>query len=395
MSEATGGGTVKNLFIFGDSLSDIGNVTHTVGGKLGKALGQLHVNEINRFSDGRNWTDFLTEWTGASGGDAIVYGDADTTIKKSFLYRQATDTYNHLAGAGIRYINYAQGGSALGDDYSAKNVKDEVLGHLKGQVLRYLGDRRDALNKDKDDQFNQGISLHIIWIGLNDIVTLSRSPSPTPGGEPVKGAGMRPLVNVIGQCINEICISEYSKGADCRFMLINLPLPSTTVRWHKELDASLTQKERTEQEDLRKQAEEEAVRFNKLLEQLVAGDASELGEDGRIKYLDRVTLVNMSNYMAILLANATEFGFENAAQTEKLPVLYNRTSDDITGERRCFCVPDELHPTEAVYEYIAAKVVYELERNHFKLGNYNNELRSIMARLKLTDDLLMAEKDAG
>ncbi len=50
---------VRNLIIFGDSMTDIGIKKGSVYGVLGRALREMRVNEIGRFSDRKNWTDFL------------------------------------------------------------------------------------------------------------------------------------------------------------------------------------------------------------------------------------------------------------------------------------------------------------------------------------------------
>lgn len=52
---------IDRLVVFGDSMSDIGNKRVTGTGKFARMLGMMRTNEVGRFSDNRNWTDFLWE----------------------------------------------------------------------------------------------------------------------------------------------------------------------------------------------------------------------------------------------------------------------------------------------------------------------------------------------
>ncbi|WP_432020670.1 hypothetical protein [Streptomyces sp. 1222.5] len=53
---------ISNVVIFGDSMSDIGRKWNTPWGKIGIWSRQMLVNETGRFSDGKNWADFLIQW---------------------------------------------------------------------------------------------------------------------------------------------------------------------------------------------------------------------------------------------------------------------------------------------------------------------------------------------
>ncbi|WP_280395831.1 hypothetical protein, partial [Nocardia brasiliensis] len=78
---------VQNLIVLGDSLSDVGNKREAPTGLFARALKAMRTNEIGRFSDGKNWTDFLVEWTGA---DPLVRGDKDATDSATLPPRTQT-----------------------------------------------------------------------------------------------------------------------------------------------------------------------------------------------------------------------------------------------------------------------------------------------------------------
>jgi hypothetical protein len=62
---------IYNFIVFGDSMSDIGIKRETYlirAVRFGQAVlpiaSLIRINEIGRFSDRKNWTDFLWEWSG-------------------------------------------------------------------------------------------------------------------------------------------------------------------------------------------------------------------------------------------------------------------------------------------------------------------------------------------
>ncbi|WP_280456366.1 hypothetical protein, partial [Nocardia brasiliensis] len=76
--------------MLGDSLSDVGNKREAPTGLFARALKAMRTNEIGRFSDGKNWTDFLVEWTGA---DPQVRGAKDATERATQPHRSQTPRY--------------------------------------------------------------------------------------------------------------------------------------------------------------------------------------------------------------------------------------------------------------------------------------------------------------
>ncbi|MGY4967425.1 SGNH/GDSL hydrolase family protein [Streptomyces sp. 900105245] len=359
---------VQSMVVFGDSLSDIGTEKSTKTGKFAKLIGKLHTNKINRFTDGRNWTDFLTEWAGESGNRAIVYMSTDQTISASDSHRRVLATSNlHFAHDDtMLYVNYAQGGAVAAHDYGSFS-KEDMLGHLDGQVERYISDRKELVRTHTDKQyFQNGYTLHVIWIGLNDIITVTRQPTPTDR-DPQAGEGVRALVSAIAQQVN---LLEQAFPSDLnRYVIMNLPGPQITVRWGKAADDKVSA-------DLYK---EQAVRFNSYLKDLT--DGKEVPGVEAFKSPNKVSMIDMYSYMAGLFeqVNDGKIDFANKSQTipvEDMPVRFDldATEDDTyASQRKCFVVNDGLHPTEEVHRFIALNAMYQLVSQGFFLGNWRRD----------------------
>jgi hypothetical protein len=71
---------MHSVIVFGDSLSDIGKKWKTKSGKMARATNQMYVSPTGRFSDCRNWTDFMFE---AATGLSMIVGTAKDTIALS------------------------------------------------------------------------------------------------------------------------------------------------------------------------------------------------------------------------------------------------------------------------------------------------------------------------
>src|SRR5689334_15124212 len=77
---------VQYVIVFGDSLSDIGiKWAHGMGWVADNMLGKITVNSSGRFSDCRNWTDFMYE---ESAGKSLVSGDARATVDASKAHQK-------------------------------------------------------------------------------------------------------------------------------------------------------------------------------------------------------------------------------------------------------------------------------------------------------------------
>ncbi|RKH18274.1 hypothetical protein D7X74_10185, partial [Corallococcus sp. CA047B] len=204
---------LDNLIIFGDSMSDIGNKADTGLGMFANTTGLMLTNELGRFSDGKNWTDFLWEW---AGGISMFHGDDPFDKKATAKVRSLAATQVHRSlsrdsnqdsgfGRPITYVNYAEGG-AMG----ASDRPGTGLGTFRQQVTRY----RKELAACPGGL--PGTTMFMIWFGLNDLVTNKRPHTD-----------MERVVVEIFQLINELAMA--TPGGRIHFTLLNLPDPADAV----------------------------------------------------------------------------------------------------------------------------------------------------------------------
>ena len=64
---------MDTVLVFGDSLSDIGRKWKTKAGRMATSTNQMYVSSSGRFSDCRNWTDYMIE---AATGKSLVVDSA-------------------------------------------------------------------------------------------------------------------------------------------------------------------------------------------------------------------------------------------------------------------------------------------------------------------------------
>ena len=103
---------LDTVVVFGDSLCDIGKKWKTKSGKLAISSGDMYVSPTGRFSDCRNWTDFMFE---EASGTTMVQGTPEATIKTSVQFTSLKPGNVLLNGPNsFQYANYAEGG-ACGD----------------------------------------------------------------------------------------------------------------------------------------------------------------------------------------------------------------------------------------------------------------------------------------
>ncbi len=361
---------LQNLIVLGDSLSDIGIKRKAPTGMFARAAGAMRTNEIGRYSDGKNWTDYLIEWTGA---DPLVQGDAKTTEDATKHHRSLT-TNSLLLGtqAGenppLHYANYAEGGAIAASDWKPKAG---ALGYLKTEVANYI-DARRALG----DGFG-GHTMHIVWIGLNDIVTAERAEgidmSSAPTGvytvgrfeTDTRGTGITPIVEEIKSVIDSIGNNFPASRDRDHFLLIDLPSPTISVRFKDQIaDGKLT---------LVNKFEQNTARFNDVLAYVTTHWPAPASGAPSAKP-DNIALVRMCAWMTHVADNAKAFELTPLAQPRGVAVPYLGQRD--TAEpaiRRCLTTSDLAHPTAAVYALIARKIADDLLRRGYTLGALNKE----------------------
>lgn len=205
---------IKNVIVFGDSLSDIGNKWTTPTGRFARKLGLMTVNPSGRFSDCRNWTDFM--YLDAAGIELVLGTPADT-IAASQVHLRLTSNSRWLnqsipPGREFLYANYAEGGAC--GSVPASMIGRETLGQFKDQVARFAADYQTLKPAD-----NAKLTLFLIWFGANDLYTAGCKPEAMSSvAEKVANKRRQELVRIVG-------------ATNARFLFMNLPRPEASTRY--------------------------------------------------------------------------------------------------------------------------------------------------------------------
>lgn len=357
---------VQNLIVLGDSLSDIGIKRTAPAGMFARAAGLMRTNEVGRYSDGKNWTDFVVEWMG---GGSLIGADKDETESLTKVHRSLTEVQSNVVGSNagnllpVRYANYAEGGAIASCDWSPTG-----LGYLKTQVEAYIKARQALLHKDTQavldgtahDQYS-GQTLHIIWIGLNDLITAKR-PCPDNPKKEKAGTGVEPMVAEICRLVNLIPSSFPTNPAHEHFLLIDLPSPLVSVRFQDKVA--------DKGEGAADQVVHNVAKFNAALQHLATHWPRPGRDDGPGATPANISFVAMSDWMDFVSHHAENFDLTPLAQ-EHGPVVYQGQEDPLVPKlRRALTTSDLAHPTEAVYELIARRII-DAVLNGYTLGKLN------------------------
>ncbi|WP_435264122.1 SGNH/GDSL hydrolase family protein [Tenacibaculum sp. nBUS_03] len=252
---------IERIVVFGDSLSDIGVKANTSTGILGRLIGEVRVNEIRRFSDNKNWTDFIWEW---SGGQSLVDGfSPEQTNELTSNHLSLENSRNGSKNNSLSYCNYATGGAVAN---TPQGLTHKVaLTTFEEQVNDYKKD----LEKTATDKPNN--NLFIIWFGLNDIVTNKKGIE---------------LMQETVQRLTELCqevdniTKAHNNASENSFIIVNNPDPSGAVRY-------IENPKSEEVTNLRNAT----IEFNRLLkESFIAKN------DNRFTVLDAFTFLKQNLY---------------------------------------------------------------------------------------------------
>jgi phospholipase/lecithinase/hemolysin len=161
--------SVDHVVVFGDSLSDIGRKWSQPMGMVASCIPEdglrmLAVSATGRFSDSKNWTDYMFEAT--AGRDLISTSREATILASGEYHRLSSRWINPPGGSRFRYANYAVGG-AVGWKASAITKK---IG------LTTFSDQVDEFEEDFAAVSRAGTQKHhhflfIVMFGANDIYT--------------------------------------------------------------------------------------------------------------------------------------------------------------------------------------------------------------------------------
>jgi hypothetical protein len=220
---------MHTVVVFGDSLSDIGKKWTTKSGRAARAFNEMYVSPTGRFSDCRNWADFMFE---AATGLTMIVDTAESTISLSKRHTSFKRENVVLADdrKRFRYANYAEGG-ACGDKPASKEA---FLGTFKDQV--------DAFENDcKVSQLALGNTLFIIWFGANDLYTAERKAVEMAQVAQQIASTQRQRLALIHKEQNQRGLgSRLALAADyrCKFIFVDLCRPLTSVRYSMRLQAA-------------------------------------------------------------------------------------------------------------------------------------------------------------
>ena len=211
---------MDTVVVFGDSLSDIGKKWTTTTGQFAINQNEMFVSPTGRFSDCRNWTDFMYEE--ATGSTLIVDSAAASIGRSSYFTTFSKNSVTPMVGTTprFRYANYAEGGAC---GYSPAGLYGAVLGTFEAQVNAFMKDCKTC-------QQPLGDTLFIIWFGANDLYTAKRKYQEMPTvAKEIAGKQRKILADFVKNWnyakLNEVC--------ECKFIFVDLCRPLTSVRYTK------------------------------------------------------------------------------------------------------------------------------------------------------------------
>ncbi len=373
---------MESVIVFGDSLSDIGRKWVTKAGKAALFMNEMYVSPSGRYSDCRNWTDFMIE---EATGKSLVAGTAQDTIAASAkhinLSKRSMLCSDDDLFAPFQYANYAEGG-ACGDTPASKAA---FLGTFKEQIDWFEEDLRVS-------NLPLGNTLFIVWFGANDLYTAGRPAADMHlVAEAVANTQRNRLANIVRK-----------RGNACWFLFINLARALTAVRYTKQLG----QAESAVRGILKnKDAEMSHGRASKLwhAQQALNSAASEkltagrFSSDGRkVKELqEKIALIknfetgvmNYNTHLAIKTRGNGDAVAEvgNIISEETLNRLFEGNyhlmggamagrAAHVTGAtyntaaKRPVTTIDEVHPTDQMYKIIWDEIYVEIKRSRITFG---------------------------
>lgn len=319
---------ISRLIVFGDSMSDIGVKRQTVAGSFASLFGLMRTNQVNRYSDNRNWTDFIWEWTG---GQPLIRQDKPTSDAAALphLTWSAASATGSPADAPLPYANYAEGGAMGGSDRWGAG-----LGNFREQADRYLADLRRHGPAP-------GVGLYLIWFGLNDLVTNKRDPAD---------------MKAVALQMSRICQDIVAADPNAAFLFGNLPNPQSAVRY------------------LGREATDSVLGFHEGS----LNFGNELASEIKAHFLKNPAgIVDLYTHMDHACRNLDAYGLVQRAQPPGVPVRYGAPISDPTIAF-CTTTSDEAHPTEEVYKLIA-QIWADAIRKDFVLGQLNANAEATFA----------------
>ena len=370
---------VRNLIVFGDSLSDIGKKWLTKSGKAALQLHEMYVSPTGRYSDCRNWTDFMFE---EATGLTMVVDSAEESVARSQKHTSLTSQSDLLLShdqSSLSYANYAEGG-ACGDTPAAL-MKRPFLGTFKDQV--------DQFEKDvKSFALPKGHTLFIIWFGANDLYTASREASEmnlvaeqvaqtqrnrlkmlVPDSTFIFVDMARPLTSVryssrLQKAESELRAAQKKVNAEQNLTAM-VPMEKKPGMWHARdalNSADFTGVKVKEVARLREQVaitqnlEKGVLLFNLTLAKTARFNGDRVVELGSVITEDTVRQIVEGNYSILA----------GAADTQAVHISSQASSGKMESSH--MTTIDEVHPSDRVYKLIWNEIYEEIKKSGCVIG---------------------------
>jgi len=222
---------VNHVIVFGDSLSDIGRKWDQNMGGIAARMSDpdvrgtqmLSVNATGRFSDSKNWTDYMFE---ESSGKSLISASCEESKKASKEHHRLSSRWiSPTGGPPFRYANYAVGGAVGWEEKSFK----------KWVGLTRFSDQVDEFEKDFATlSLESGVPhrfLFIVMFGANDIYTDEKASNrSTEIGNGIKN-----------QCIRAATIVSRRLRMPSEFIVAGVGLPAQSFFYNaQEADKRLS-----------------------------------------------------------------------------------------------------------------------------------------------------------
>lgn len=379
---------IKNVIVFGDSLSDIGIKWKTGFGMVGQLIKEMYVSPTGRFSDCRNWTDYMYQ---EATGKSLFAHTAKQTIDNSLKHTTLTsDSYVELTKPGhvpldedsksFTYANYAEGG-ACGDK---PHEKAAVLGTFKEQIDKFKMNAT-ALHRTPEPFDRKNPTLFIIWFGANDLFTANLPPDKMDRVALQVASIQRDRLFDLMPCST--------------FIFVNLSRPLTSVRYQERLNAAQEEQKSARKKKLK--GEQSLVKrpttmektinslgegvdiFNTKLKLLAEKNHDWRGKPDQV--VELATWITEDSVRQLIEANV---GFVGGAEDQKSNVHY--TPDEYEGFKESkWAVIDQAHPTDRAYGVIWQMIRQKIHDADLKFGllfeGASSEAQSVKAFKKLTE----------
>ena len=378
---------VNHVIVFGDSLSDIGRKWKSaLGGyaawKSDGELRLLNTSATGRFSDSKNWTDYMLEDTAKL---KLVTADVKASKLASGEYHRLSSRWIDVPGGSrFRYANYAVGGAVGWEEKSVD--KWFGLTRFSDQVdefwedFRKLPDFNDAFSKGPGHE-DLGKFLFIVMFGANDIYTDTKQDN---------------VSTQIGNAIIKQCEKVFNivkqVHPDPKFVVAGVGLPEQSVFYTSQLESykSAEKKYRDTESPNVRACDYSMYRQAKIWRK---------GYEAHIECLkhqvitlnktlsDACTKKNwhffpMRESLLALIDEKDELQLEpNAYQTREQfeKIHYKKgnqhypdpTDTDLRigpGGRTALFTADQKHPTSRGYEFLWKKMKELLQRNELTFG---------------------------